>query len=97
MDYLPLEKQYLAAECVGKSGGDCDAAYPDCPHSPLDYISQTVQLEIFPDWNGLGTSLMYNITPTQLSEIDGIPFLPLLILRHIKIQQDEQIWILRKT
>jgi hypothetical protein len=49
MDYLPLEKQYLAAECLGKSGGDCDAAYPDCPESPLDYISQTVQLEIFPE------------------------------------------------
>jgi hypothetical protein len=49
MDYLPLEKQYLAAECLGKSGGDCDAAYPDCAESPLDYISETIQLEIFPE------------------------------------------------
>jgi hypothetical protein len=49
MDYLPLEKKYLAAECLGKSGGDCDAGYPECPESPLDYISQTVQLEIFPE------------------------------------------------
>ncbi|PNF33892.1 hypothetical protein B7P43_G06740 [Cryptotermes secundus] len=49
MDYLPLEKQYFAAECVGKSGGDCDAAYPACPESPLDYISQTIQLEMFPE------------------------------------------------
>ena len=45
--YLPLEKQYLAAECLGKSDGDCDAAYPDCPESPLDYISQEIELEIF--------------------------------------------------
>jgi hypothetical protein len=45
--YLPLEKQYLVAECLGKSGGDCDAAYPGCPESPLDYISQEINLEIF--------------------------------------------------
>lgn len=64
MDYLPLEKQYLAAECLGKSGGDCDAAYPDCAESPLDYISETIQLEIFPEWNRLGISLTYIITQT---------------------------------
>jgi hypothetical protein len=45
--YLPLEKQYLVAECLGKSDGDCDAAYTDCPESPLDYISQEIYMDIF--------------------------------------------------
>lgn len=34
--------------------------------------------------------MMYNITPTQLSEIGGIPFLPFRILRHINIRQAEK-------
>jgi hypothetical protein len=46
-EYLSLEEQYLAAECLGRSDGDCDAAYPECPESPLDYISQEVHVEIF--------------------------------------------------
>jgi hypothetical protein len=47
MQYLPPEKQYLAAECLGMSDGDCGAAYQDCPESPLDYISQKIYFEIF--------------------------------------------------
>jgi hypothetical protein len=47
LENLPLEKQYLAAECLGKSDGNCETAYPDCPKSPLDMISKTLNLEIF--------------------------------------------------
>ena len=42
---LPLEKQYLAAECLGKSEGDCRSAYPDCPQSPLDFISEEFNVD----------------------------------------------------
>jgi hypothetical protein len=47
LENLPLEKQYLAAECLGKSDGNCETAYPDCPKSPLDMISQTLNVEMF--------------------------------------------------
>jgi hypothetical protein len=40
LEGLPIEKQYLAAECLGKSEGDCHTAYPACPQSPLDYFSK---------------------------------------------------------
>jgi hypothetical protein len=45
LEKLPAEKQYLAAECLGKSEGDCHTAYPDCPKSPLDFISQEFNVE----------------------------------------------------
>jgi hypothetical protein len=43
---LPSEKQYVTAECLGKSEGDCHIAYPDCPESPLDFISKEFDTEI---------------------------------------------------
>ncbi|KAJ9592949.1 hypothetical protein L9F63_015373 [Diploptera punctata] len=33
--------EYLAAECLGRSDGDCISAYPSCLQSPLEFISQT--------------------------------------------------------
>jgi hypothetical protein len=45
MENLPLEKQYVTAECLGKSKGDCHIAYPECPESPLDFISQEFNIE----------------------------------------------------
>jgi hypothetical protein len=45
LENLPPEKQYVTAECLGKSKGDCHTAYPDCPESPLDYISQEFIME----------------------------------------------------
>ncbi|XP_069694252.1 uncharacterized protein [Periplaneta americana] len=47
MDYLPPEKRYLAAECLGRYDGDCRAAYRDCPRSPLDFISQKISYGVF--------------------------------------------------
>lgn len=47
LDSLPPVKQYLAAECLGKSDGDCKIAYPHCPKSPLDMFSQIYNLELF--------------------------------------------------
>jgi hypothetical protein len=41
--------QYVTAECLGKSEGDCLAAYPDCPQSPLDFISQEFNMESIMD------------------------------------------------
>jgi hypothetical protein len=46
LEKLPLEEQYLAAECLGKSDGNCETAYPDCPNSPLDMISQKLNVEM---------------------------------------------------
>ena len=51
LDSLPLVKQYLAAECLGKSDGDCKIAYPHCSKSPLDMFSQIYNLELFTEWN----------------------------------------------
>jgi hypothetical protein len=44
---LPVVQQYLAAECLGKSDGDCKIAYPHCPKSPLDMFSKIYNLELF--------------------------------------------------
>jgi hypothetical protein len=49
LETLPVEKQYLAAECLGKSEGNCETAYPDCPKSLLDMMSQTLNVEMFTD------------------------------------------------
>jgi hypothetical protein len=49
LDSLPLVMQYLAAECLGKSDGDCKVAYHHCPKSPLDTFSQIHNLELFTD------------------------------------------------
>ncbi|XP_021933979.1 uncharacterized protein LOC110836743 [Zootermopsis nevadensis] len=46
LENLPVEKQYLAAECLGKSKGNCQTAYPGCPKSPLDFISQELNTDI---------------------------------------------------
>ncbi|PNF33888.1 hypothetical protein B7P43_G06739 [Cryptotermes secundus] len=46
LEYLPLERQYVAAECLGKSDGNCGTAYSNCPKSPLDMISQTLNLQL---------------------------------------------------
>jgi hypothetical protein len=40
------EVSYLAAECFGRSGGDCFLRYEDCPESPLDFISKKINNEI---------------------------------------------------
>jgi hypothetical protein len=45
LDNIPPEKQYVAAECLGKSEGDCRAAFPDCPELPLDLNSQEFSME----------------------------------------------------
>jgi hypothetical protein len=45
LENLPTEKQYVTAECLGKSEGDCHTAYPNCPVSPLDFISQEFNTE----------------------------------------------------
>jgi hypothetical protein len=47
LDSLPLVKQYFAAECLGKSDGDCKIAYSNCPKSPLDMFSQMYNVELF--------------------------------------------------
>ncbi|PNF33893.1 hypothetical protein B7P43_G06741 [Cryptotermes secundus] len=45
LENLPSDKQYVGAECLGKSEGDCHTAYPDCPVSPLDFISQEFNID----------------------------------------------------
>ncbi|KAJ9582771.1 hypothetical protein L9F63_022882 [Diploptera punctata] len=40
------ETHYLAAECLGRSNGDCSSAYPIVPRSPLDFISQQINYEL---------------------------------------------------
>ena len=46
LDSLPLGEQYLAAECLGKSDGDCKIAYPHCLKSPLDMFSHIYNTEL---------------------------------------------------
>nr|CAD7459408.1 unnamed protein product [Timema tahoe] len=35
---------FLSAEDLGLSGGDCDAAYPSCPTSPLELVTEHTEV-----------------------------------------------------
>ncbi|PSN41159.1 hypothetical protein C0J52_05216 [Blattella germanica] len=35
---------YVTAECMGRAGADCSVQFPECPQSPLDFISETINM-----------------------------------------------------
>ncbi|XP_069676928.1 uncharacterized protein [Periplaneta americana] len=45
LQHLQEERDYLVAECLGKTGKDCSAVYADCFEPPLDLMSNVYHVD----------------------------------------------------